>query len=402
MEHPSDNFKSFLLKIISGAAAGSVRIAVFFFFMVLISLSYCFREDVLKRVELYNSQNSAFIYHFNILSVSPGVSAINIPTGANILVEFDDNINMATVTGTSFYITPAVAGTFSYNNQLKTVIFDPTVGFTTSTVYTVHLTTGITNDVGETMASDYSWSFTTAAIQCEIDVLSPLAEVLTGDTYDFGNGVNPATKSEIFTIRNSGTANLTISGTTITGVDSSQFSISSFPVSPVAPGGGTTTFTVVFQPSVAVTPPEIKNAILTISNDDSDESLFVINLKGTALNISEPEIQITYGGAVLVSGSTVVDFGTVAVGDTGSITLVMYNIGTANLSVTGVTIGGNNPEFFSTDLFPTSFTVLAGSTKTFNINFTPAGNGNKKADIIFLNNDTDEPSFIVKVKGRGM
>ncbi len=400
MKSLSEIYRIFYLFIYSRRLAKLLIKVSVVIILAFLSESVCFRENVLQKVEQYNLQNSALIYHFNILSVSPGLSTVNIPTGSNILVEFDDNIDMASVTGSTFYVTPAVAGAFSYNAQLKTVIFDPTAALAPTTVYTVYITTGITNVEGETLATDYSWSFTTAGILPEIEVISPLAEILTGATYDFGNAVNPSTKSQVFTIRNSGTSDLIISSSLLSGTNSSEFSISSFPSSPVASGGGTTTITVMFQPAVAVTPPEIKNAILTISNNDADESSFVINLEGTALNSLEPEIQITQGGVIMVSPVSTVDFGTVTPGDTGTISMVMHNIGSANLSVSAFSFGGTNPDLFTTDFGPVIVNISAGTNINFNINFSPVAKVNARAEIVFQNNDTSESNFVLKLKGR--
>ncbi|HNX25632.1 MAG TPA: choice-of-anchor D domain-containing protein [Spirochaetota bacterium] len=391
-------FSEFNLTLWPGKTGLKVFCAVF---LVIVSLSYCFRENVLQKVEVYNAEVTAVEpYYIGISSVLPADGTADVSLNYHIDVVFNDNIDMLTVNDTTTFIvddgTGPVSGSFLYDTALKNIIFTPVGGFAAATTYTVTLTTGIKNMVGESMAADYSWSFATvAAAQPEIYVFSPLAEIFTGDAYDFGSLTTPVN----FTIGNSGNAGLNISSIALT--SGTDFNIAVTPAAPKIIAAGTSeanSFTITFNPSSA----GIKNDILTITSNDADESSFSINLTAESLAAPAPEIQVTNGGIILVTGVTTVDFGTVSAGSTGSITLVMYNIGSDDLLVTGIIEGGNNPEFFATDFAPVPSTITAGSTKIFNITFSPAGNGNKKADIIFQNTDLDEASFTIKVKGRGV
>jgi hypothetical protein len=95
-----------------------------------------------------------------------------------------------------------------------------------------------------------------------------------------------------------------------------------------------------------------------------------------------------------------VDFGTITIGDTGSKTIVIHNIGSAPLNITGVAMGGTNPDYFSTVY--TGGPIAAGSTANVVIDFSAPVKINAKATITFTNNDADEGSFVVKLKGRTM
>ena len=370
--------------------------------LVLVSVSYCFRENILQRVDEYNSEEftAEVPYNIEIISTLPAAGETGVSINSHIDVVFSDNIDMLTVNGaTTFIVNDGIgtmSGSFTYDSALKTVTFTPAGGFAASTTYTVTLTTGIKNMVGESMAADYSWSFTTAAgLVPEIYVLSPLLEIFSGDTYDYGIVVTATTKTETFTIGNSGSGNLVINagGITVTGTD---FVVFPDPTPITILPGSTSTFTVDFTPAVA----GLKNAVLTIVSNDADESSFLINLTGTALDSPEPEIQITNGGVILISPTSTVDFGTVAAGDTGTIALIMYNLGTANLVVNSFTLGGTNPDLFSTDFGAVPAAITPGSTKTFNVSFSSPSKINARATISFVNNDTDESTFIIKLKGR--
>jgi hypothetical protein len=78
-----------------------------------------------------------------------------------------------------------------------------------------------------------------------------------------------------FTIKNTGSGNLTGLTTTMSGSD--DFTLTASPTAPVAGSGGTTTFTIRFAPTSA----GVKNASISLPNNDSDEHPFVIQFSGT-------------------------------------------------------------------------------------------------------------------------
>jgi len=336
-------------------------------------------------------------FFFNLISIYPAGGAIDVPVNTEVIAQFDDNIDFATVNATTFAVSDgaAVAGTYAIDGTLRIVTFTPSANLTISTTYTVTLTTGILNTGGESMASNYSWSFTTSASGIpEIYILTPLnVDMISGDVHDFGNQVNPGTWTKTFTIGNSGTGALNITGVTLS--DPVNFSHT------LATGligvGGSSTFDITFSPdAVAGT----KNAILSISSDDSDENPFIINLTGVSLAAPAPEIQISWNGVVFQNNVSTVDFGTLTIGATDTQTIVIHNIGTADLHITGTTIGGTSPAYFSTG-FSTA-TIASGGTANVAIQFSAPIKVNAKATITFDNDDSDEGPFMVKLKGRTM
>ncbi|MEQ1751154.1 MAG: choice-of-anchor D domain-containing protein, partial [Prosthecobacter sp.] len=116
----------------------------------------------------------------------------------------------------------------------------------------------------------------------EISVEEPaLTNIADGASKDFGAVNVGSTADLIFTVKNTGNANLTLSGTpkvVISGTHASLFTVTSQPTSPVAPAGSTT-FTVRFAP----TSSGAKTAALSIANDDADENPFDIQLTATGL-----------------------------------------------------------------------------------------------------------------------
>ena len=106
---------------------------------------------------------------------------------------------------------------------------------------------------------------------------------------DFGlRCLTGATQSKTYTIKNTGQANLTLSGSPLAvlgGPDASQFSITTQPTSPIAPGGSTT-FTVLFDPNTG----GAKDAKITLTSNDATNSSYVINIHG--IGGSEPTATI--------------------------------------------------------------------------------------------------------------
>jgi hypothetical protein len=114
----------------------------------------------------------------------------------------------------------------------------------------------------------------------EIAVEQPAGTNLaSGGSSDFGSVTVGSNTSLTFTIRNTGTADLT--GLTITrdGTHPAEFTITSNPLPPVSGPGGTTSFTVRFAP-VAGGP---RGAVLHLANNDVDENPFDIHLGGTGV-----------------------------------------------------------------------------------------------------------------------
>ena len=101
--------------------------------------------------------------------VSPLSGATGVTTGANIIANFSEAVNASTVTTTTFQLrdagnnlVPASVSTLSGQ-----ITLDPTSALTASTVYTATITggaSGVKDLAGNALATNYSWSFTTAAV----------------------------------------------------------------------------------------------------------------------------------------------------------------------------------------------------------------------------------------------
>ncbi|MCX6875624.1 MAG: SUMF1/EgtB/PvdO family nonheme iron enzyme [Verrucomicrobia bacterium] len=212
--------------------------------------------------------------------------------------------------------------------------------------------------------------------------------IADGGTKDFGSSSRVT-----FTIRNTGTANLT--GLTITkdGTNAADFTVTANPVAPVSGPSGTTTFTVAFTPTAV----GVRSAAIHIANNDSDENPFDITLTGTGI---APEITVAQPpGTNLADGGSKV-FGTAAVGLSTSLTFTVSNTGSDNLSGLALSRNGANAADFTVGALGAS-TLAPGTSTTFTVTFAPGAVGWRNAAIHLASNDADENPFDIALSGLG-
>lgn len=126
-----------------------------------------------------------------------------------------------------------------------------------------------------------------------------------------------------FTIRNDGSTALTLSGlpvVSLSGSGASDYLVVSQPGMSVLTPGAETTFTVRFSPTV-IGPRE---AVVSLSSDDSDEAVFTFTIAGEGIpNTPDIEIATTSFSKTLAAGET----------DTATLTVQNNGLGSLNYSV---------------------------------------------------------------------
>ncbi|MGB0429523.1 MAG: Ig-like domain-containing protein, partial [Bacteroidia bacterium] len=164
-----------------------------------------------------------------------------------------------------------------------------------------------------------------------------------GGTFDFGNVNIGGNSIQTFTIENTGKATLTISTPiTITGTNSSEFSVGSITPSTSISPNGTANISIEFDPTSA----GAKTAAISIDNNDSDEDPYDINLEGTGRSTTVDQIvrqnptaastnattvvfRVTFGSDV--SGVSASDF---QLNTTGSVTGTISSVASVNTTGT--------------------------------------------------------------------
>lgn len=131
-----------------------------------------------------------------------------------------------------------------------------------------------------------------AAQAPDIAIHQPIDRVLVDglSTVDFGTAPAGTTLTRVFTIRNTGSANLTGIAITKTGNEAADFTVTNPAVAQLAPNGSTT-FSVQFTASGQ----GARFAILHVASNDPDEAPFDIELRGTGLTESDVWRQTWFG-----------------------------------------------------------------------------------------------------------
>ncbi|MFY9560525.1 MAG: ice-binding family protein [Terriglobales bacterium] len=129
-----------------------------------------------------NSLASDFVWSFTTGSTTcqagpPTVISVTPPDGASgicpdtvVVATFSEAMNPATINSTTFLLAAgatAVAGAVTYDAPSHAATFTPTNPLTLSTLYTATITTGAQDLFGNSLASDFVWTFTTAAVACQ-------------------------------------------------------------------------------------------------------------------------------------------------------------------------------------------------------------------------------------------
>jgi FG-GAP-like repeat/Abnormal spindle-like microcephaly-assoc'd, ASPM-SPD-2-Hydin/Divergent InlB B-repeat domain len=186
--------------------------------------------------------------------------------------------------------------------------------------------------------------------------------------------IGTTSPTKTVTLKNTGTASLTITAIAITGTNSGDFAQTHTCGSSLA-AGSSCTFKVTFKPAASGT----RRAALSITD----------NAAGSPQQVSLGGI-----GTAAKLSPTSLSFGTVAIGTTSAAqTVMLTNVGTTTLTITGIAIAGTNAgEFAQTHTCGSS--LAAGSSCTFKVTFKPAASGARTATLSVADNATGSPQKV--------
>lgn len=246
-------------------------------------------------------------------------------------------------------------------------------------------------------------TFTTPGIP-EIGLELPSGTNLTDGVSSIGFGSvkkNQSGTGKTFTIRNNGTANLTISAITVDGAHAADFDLDLTGHTSVIAPGDISAFVVTFTPASQ----GLRSAALHVESDDDNEASFDVALSGTG---TVPEIALSGNGIEIASGDLIpgsaddTDFGYVSLTGSGSRIFAITNTGDAELALTGtpvVEIIGTHATEFSVVATPGSPLAALTGLSTFEVEFTPTSTGVKEAIIVIGSDDDSEPLYQFAIQG---
>ena len=123
-----------------------------------------------------------------ITTISPADAATGVGTDTDVTARFDETMDPATISGSTVQLragSTSVPATVAYSDSTRTATLDPSATLTPSTTYTATVrggSTGVKDLAGNALASDRTWSFTTAS---NADTTAPTVSITapsSGDT----------------------------------------------------------------------------------------------------------------------------------------------------------------------------------------------------------------------------
>jgi hypothetical protein len=205
-------------------------------------------------------------------------------------------------------------------------------------------------------------------------------------TFAFGDVAVGGNASQTFTIRNVGTGDLDVSGSSLTGGDAAQFAITQggapFTVTP----GGTHNVIVRFAPTSGGT----KATTLRLTSDDPDESPFDVSLSG--VGTTAPDIAVA---------PTSHNYGNVPVGTSVTRSFTVSNTGTGNLVVGTSNLTGTDAGSFAIVNGQAGFTLAPSVSGIIEVRFSPSTQGPKTATLSIPSNDPNENPILIPLTGAG-
>ncbi|MEZ4701683.1 MAG: choice-of-anchor D domain-containing protein [Rhodothermales bacterium] len=125
----------------------------------------------------------------------------------------------------------------------------------------------------------------------------------------------------------------------------------------------------------------------------SVDSDWVALLRSTSGVMTQPELRVT---------PATLNFGEVQAGTPKTLPLTVINDGNASLSISSLSIGGDNPFPFTVPEDPAPFTLNPGASIVLNVVFEPGAAGSKDASLRIASNDPNRSLLNVTLSGSGV
>jgi carbon monoxide dehydrogenase subunit G len=234
----------------------------------------------------------------------------------------------------------------------------------------------------------------------EIDLQRPVGtSKASGSSDAMGNVAFGVNLSLTYTVANTGNQTLNLTGTPIVAISAQNnctAALTSAPGSTV-PAGISGSFTISYNVSGVGS----FGFMLTIANNDADESSYVINVSGTGGTL--PDISVRLQSATLADGGAA-NAGNVNVNTPVTLTFTISNAGNSALNLTGATpvVAGGTTNCTAIVLVQPALLVVApGAQTTFVVEVTASALNSFSFTISVASDDPDENPFNFTVNGAG-
>ena len=140
----------------------------------LLSMTFACSSSEPGNPDAGNNNNGTDTTPPMVASVSPADQATGVVRNTQISATFDEPLACTSVNDTTLVVSPSVAGSTSCSGA--TITFAPGDNLAASTEHTVTILPEVKDEAGNTLASAFSWRFTTSA---EIDDTPPVDPTIT-------------------------------------------------------------------------------------------------------------------------------------------------------------------------------------------------------------------------------
>src|SRR5262249_28354429 len=192
-------------------------------------------------------------------------------------------------------------------------------------------------------------------------------------SFNFGSVIDGQTKSQSFTITNSGSASLTISQLSIS---AAGYTVNGLSVPSTVAAGGSTTFNAVFVPTTA---GSLTGTVNIVSN--APNSPATVALSGTGVAVTQ----------TLSFSSSSLAFGSLNTGTSSTKNETITNTGNSSVTISQISVSGAG---YSLSGAGTPVTLSAGQTLTFGVIFDPASAGALSGTVTVTSNASGSPTAI--------
>jgi hypothetical protein len=285
-------------------------------------------------------------------SASKGVALTNTGTASV-------NISQVAITGAGF----AVSGFSGAMTLAAGQSFTLTVSFAPATAGSA---TGSLSVVSSATNSPATISLSGNGVQPQISVIPT--------SVSFSNVTVGVTNTQMLTISNPGTANLSVTQALLGGTG---FSFSGLALPLYVPPGGSSAFTVGFTPTSASS----FSGSLTLVNNTLNSPL-VVSLAGTGVS---PVLQLS-------ASPSSISFGSITTGTSATQSVTLANTGNSSVSLSQISVNGAG---FSDAGFALPLTLAAGQSTSFSVTFAPTTIGSLSGSVAVTSNATNSPLAIL-------
>lgn len=210
-------------------------------------------------------------------------------------------------------------------------------------------------------------------------------QITDGSVVQFGQTNVGESSAVTLTIGNGGPGPLEFGQISLAGPGASNYTFNLFG-NPVAVNGAAS-IAIGFNPTAA----GVRQAVLTIPNNDPTQPNFNVILNGTGFVPPAPVMVVESNGQAVAHNQDI-DFGDVEIGSTSSVTIVIRNNGNATLNASNLAIQGGQAGEFTSNL--NSATLSPGASATMSVTAAPTAEGARIARLQIFSNSVPNPFTI--------